>query len=442
MPRSPNHDEPRSHKGRGSRGVGVTRRAVLSGAAMLGVGAGIDHVLSGSQGAGGSRVGSAETLAGAVPFYGIHQAGIATSPQGYLYFATFDVLGRSARALADLLQRWSVAAAAMTAGREYAPTSDRPVAAPADTGEALDLAPAQLTITFGFGPSLFGTGPRGRFGLAARKPDLLEVLPAFPGEQLDPLRSNGDLCVQACANDPQVAFRAIHVLSRIAAQDAILRWTQLGFRKPSTGDANASTPRNLLGFKDGTNNVRGDDQAAMSRFVWVQRGDRPDWMTGGTYLVTRRIQIVFPGWDVLSIQEQERAIGRYKVSGSPLGSRREHDPVDLRATTSGGAPVIPIDAHVRVAAPATNGGRRILRRGYSYSGGMTTGPLDRGGHQIDGGLFFIACVRDPRRQFIPLMQRVATRDALAAFTLHIGSGLFACPPGARAGGFVGEGLFA
>jgi deferrochelatase/peroxidase EfeB len=159
-------------------------------------------------------------------------------------------------------------------------------------------------------------------------------------------------------------------------------------------------------------------------------------MAGGSYLIARRIQILFDVWDATSLEGQERVIGREKISGAPLGADAEYDPVDLDAT-SNGERVIPTDAHIRLASPDSNGHQRILRRGYSYSE-----PPEPGSGQIDAGLFFICFQRDPQRQFIPLQRRLAGSDALNRHTLHTASAVFACPPGVRPGGFIGEGLFA
>jgi len=191
-----------------------------------------------------------------------------------------------------------------------------------------------------------------------------------------------------------------------------------------------------MGFKDGTNNIRAEDGDAMERFVWVQPSDGPRWMAGGTYLIARRIQILFDVWDATSLEGQERVIGREKLSGAALGAKNEYDPVDLAAMASG-SPTIPSDAHIRLASPHYNDGQRILRRGYSYSE-----PPEPGSGQIDAGLFFICFQRDPRRQFIPIQRRLAASDALNHHTLHTASAIFACPPGCQPGGFIGEGLFA
>jgi deferrochelatase/peroxidase EfeB len=412
----------------------MTRRGLLGAAASFGVGAGVDHVLASRQNTVGHPTKSAITASTITPFYGPHQAGIATPAQEHLHFAAFDVTSNAVSDLRDLLQAWTAAAAALTRGARYQPGAELPTQPPSDTGEAIELQPSQLTLTFGFGPSLFGVGGPDRFGLARRRPSMLKSLPPFRGESLQPARSGGDLCVQACADDPQVAFHAIHVLSRIANGTAVLRWSQLGFGRTSSTTRSQTTPRNLMGFKDGTDNIRAEDTAAMNKHVWVQSADGPDWMAGGTYLIARRITILFDVWDATSLEGQERVVGRKKDSGAPLGGRDEYDPVDLKAMSEG-QPVIPVDAHIRLASPATNGGERILRRGYSFSEGT-----ESGSGSIEAGLFFIAFQRDPR-QFTAIQKRLAASDALNRHTVHMASAIFACPTGLRSGGFVGQSLF-
>jgi deferrochelatase/peroxidase EfeB len=416
-----------THSGR------ITRRGVLGAAAMLGIAAGLDRVLT-SDGDKSTNSQEADAFGGVVPFYGSHQAGIATPAPEFLSFAAFDLVSRSVDDLRGVLQEWTAAAASLTRGESYRPTSTEPSAAPSDPGEVIGLGPSQLTITVGFGPSLFGREGRTDLGLARFRPAALAALSAFRGESLDMNRSDGDLCVQVCAENPQVAFHAIHVLTRIASGTATLRWSQDGFGRTSSTSRSQPTPRNLMGFKDGTNNVRAEDAAAMDEYVWVQPGDGAGWMEGGSYLVARRIKLLLDVWDATSLEGQERAIGRKKVSGAPLNGTDEHDPVDLDARRSG-EPVIPADAHVRLASPGSNGGQQILRRGYSFSE-----PAEPGSGQIDAGLFFISFQRDPE-QFIAIQRRLSESDALNRHILHTASALFACPPGARPDGFIGEKLF-
>lgn len=369
-----------------------------------------------------------------VPFYGEHQAGIATAAQDRLVFAAFDVTVATKGELRDLFREWTQAAALMTKGVPIGSVGGNENAPPADTGEALGLGPAQLTITFGLGGLLFAPG---RIGLTSRRPSLLRPLGHLPGDSLDPAQSDGDLCVQACANDPQVAFHAIRDLARIGLGAAVLRWTQLGFGRTSSTTSTQATPRNLQGFKDGTRNLLGDNAADMNRYVWVGNDEPQTWFRGGSYLVARRIRMLINVWDRKMLSDQEETIGRFKVSGAPLTGHKERDPLDLDAKRADGRPVIPANAHVRLAAPSTNGGQAILRRGYSFTDG-----IDAAMGELEAGLFFIAYQRDPHRQFAAIQTRLGAHDALNEYIVHTSGGLFAVPPGIRPGGFVAEGLFA
>ena len=405
----------------------LTRRQLLAGSGIA-----TAALVAGAAGTTGADAATAGVNAAATePFHGDHQGGIATPEQQRLAFAAFDVTTPDARSLTDLLARWTDAAEAMPQGRAVTGAASE-FAPPADTGEALDLPAARLTLTIGFGPSLFDD----RFGLGARRPASLVDLPSFPGDALDPARSGGDLCIQACADDPQVAFHAIHNLARLGSGTVALRYLQLGFGRTASAGGSAATPRNLLGFKDGTNNLVGTDAAALDRYVWVGPDSDQPWMHGGTYLVARRIHLHLEAWDRSTLGTQERTIGRVKSSGAPLGSLHEHDRVDLEAVDAYGAPRIPVWAHIRLAAPATNHGAAILRRGYSFADG-----IDPATGELDAGLFFLCFQRDPADQFVRIQQRLATEDTLTAFLEHTGSGLFACPPGPGPGRPWGHGLF-
>jgi deferrochelatase/peroxidase EfeB len=379
---------------------------------------------SASPDAGGST-------AAIVPFRDVHQAGIATPAQDRLAFAAFNVTGLDQAALVALLRTWTDAAERMTRGEPIGPPETDPLAPPDDTGEPAGLRPGRLTITIGFGPSLFDD----RFGLATRRPTALADLPPFAGDFLEPGRSGGDLCLQACADDPQVAFHAVRNLARLGRGTVVMRWFQLGFGRTASTSSAQVTPRNLQGFKDGTNNIVAENEPLMRDHVWV--GDETDqpWLRDGSYLVIRRIRMLIESWDRTSLGEQERVIGRRKSSGAPLGATAEHDPVDLGAAAADGTPIIATDAHVRQAAPSAGAGERILRRGYSYTDGID--PLTG---LLDAGLFFIAYQQDPLRGFVPIQRRLAGQDALNEYIRHTGSALFACPPGVGAGGWWGETL--
>jgi deferrochelatase/peroxidase EfeB len=406
----------------------LTRRRLLAsagvGAAGIGLGGAAGYLI-GNEAAAATTDGT-----GSVPFYGPYQAGIDTPAQDRLHFAAFDLVRPTPAALRELMQSWSRAAAEMTAGEMIGDANGVLVAPPDDTGETVGLLPSRLTVTFGFGPSLF---EQRALGLAGKRPPALRAIPPLPGDELDEEESGGDICVQACSDDPQVAFHAIRNLARIGRGTVVMRWSQLGFGRTASTSTSQDTPRNLMGFKDGTANIKAEDTAAMDRHVWVG-GEGPAWMRGGTYAVTRRIRMLLEVWDRSALEDQEQTIGRAKYSGAPLGEGEEFDPLDLEAEKDG-APVIPADSHVRLASASVNDGERILRRGYSFTDGV-----DESLGELEAGLFFICFQRDPARQFVAIQRRLGSSDALNEYIKHVGSAVFAVPPGARPGGYVGETL--
>jgi deferrochelatase/peroxidase EfeB len=422
-----------------------TRRSLVRAAAGFGAAAGTALGLRrvAQAVAGTERTSGVDEDAGGriEPFWGAHQGGIATPAQAHTYAAAFDLLASERDAPIGMLRAWTVAAARMSRGEPAQPLGRNPAARAPDSGEAAGLPAARLTLTFAFGAGLFVKDGKDRYGLAADRPPALVDLPAFDGDELIAARTGGDLWVQACADDPQVAFHAVRQLARLAHGVAELRWTQSGFL-PVVGPG--QTPRNLMGFKDGTSNPPIDDPATLAKFVWV--GDEgPDWMQGGSYLVLRRIRVALEHWDRMPLDFQERTFGRHKYSGAPLGLDNETDPPDLDAVDRDGNPVIPESAHVRLAAAGSNDGAQILRRPYSYNDGVNVvterWPPWRQGLEYDAGLFFVCYQRDPRTGFIKIFDRLAKFDMLNQFVTHTGGGLFACPGGMAPGEFIGQRLF-
>jgi deferrochelatase/peroxidase EfeB len=420
----------RGHDGAMPR-AGLSRRGLLglAGAGVVGAGItlGVDRLVE-------AATSTASGAAASYPFFGDHQAGIVTPAQDRLHFAAFDVLDISRDELAELLSDWSYAANRMTAGLgagRYGPTDGPYDAPPDDTGEALDLPPAGLTITFGFGPTLFDS----RFGLAAKRPAALIDLPHFPGDALVESQGGGDLCIQACSDDPQIAVHAIRNLSRIAFGRAGIRWSQLGFGRTSSTTRAQSTPRNLFGFKDGTANVKAEDTDAVAESVWVSPTDDPAWMAGGSYLVARKIRMTIETWDRTSLREQEGIIGRTKGEGAPLSGGSEYTEPNFHTDGRGDKPLIDENAHIRLAHPSENNGAALLRRGYNFVDGND----DLG--RLNAGLFFLAFQRDPREQFVPIQLALSKHDGMNEYIRHVGSAIFAIPPGAKEGRPIGATLF-
>ena len=416
----------------------VSRRKFLGAVGAVGaVSAGTAAVAIPLRASSGPETLGGASSSGTEPFFGIHQGGIVTSPQSHTYFATLDVTTNDRRHLTDLLRSWTTIAANLTSGRPAEPITRDLGRVEPDSGEAVDVGPARLTVNIGFGPGLFGLDGPDRFSLSDHWPIQLLELPTFPGDALTASTAGGDLTIHACADDPQVAFHAVRQLVRAGVAVTSLRWSQAGFNEAT---ASLGTPRNLLGFKDGTSNPR--TSAELADYVWAGP-EAPAWMVGGTYLVMRRIRISLDDWDAQTLRSQELTIGRHKGTGAPLGRSGEFDPLDLRATDAAGRPVIPLDAHVRLASPQENWGTTMLRRSYSYSNSVTQ-PEEAGSGEasFDAGLLFACYQRDPRLTFVPIFRVLAEQDALSKFTTHTGSAIAAIPPApSTAGRWIGQELF-
>ncbi|MGB7796660.1 MAG: Dyp-type peroxidase [Pseudonocardiaceae bacterium] len=451
---SAEHRQPgeRAHEGSTSRGEGINRRSMLRGGLLVGAGAVGGGLIGGFT---GHAIGATSDTSGAVePFRGTHQAGIVTDSQQHTVLAAFDLTSNNRNDLTALLKAWTQLGTELVTGKSVTVPiytsqdssnayADATAASTTDDSlEAYGLGPARLTLTVGFGRSLFvDKGGKDRFGISNRLPDALVELPHFSGDEIDDTDSNGDLFLQACADNPQVAFHAVRSVARIAPDIATLRWTQLGF---SPGNE-AGTPRNLMGFKDGTVNSNVHPPTDLDATLWAG-SEGPVWMRGGSYLVYRRIRITLEHWDRLAPSLQEQVIGRRKVDGAPLGGSEEFSTMDFEARDAQGNPVIPDTAHVRLAAAESNNGAVIVRRAFSYNNGTTPfverWPPWRQALEYDAGLLFLAYQKDPRQAFVPIFSKLAETDALNQFTTHTASAVFAVPPGHTGpGDWIGKPLF-
>jgi deferrochelatase/peroxidase EfeB len=354
-----------------------------------------------------------------------------------MHFAAFDLRADVTREdLIELLQDWTYAASRMVMGLDVSAKGafdGGPYLPPDDTGEAAGLGPSGLTITFGFGQSLFRTEDgTDRFGLAAQAPPDFGKLPKMLNDFIEPARSGGDLCIQACANDPQVAVHAIRNLTRIGFGRSRLRWSQLGFGRTSSTSTSQATPRNLFGQKDGTNNLKAEEPEKLDQHVWIDSG--PEWTHGGSYLVARKIAMTIEVWDGVRLEEQDRVLGRAKGTGAPLSGGDEFTAPDFAATGDHGKPLIDERSHVARTHPDNNDGIHMLRRGYNYVDGN-----DQTG-RLAAGLFFIAYLKSPDR-FAQVHKNMARDDMFVEYLKTQSTAVFLVPPGIAEGGYVGQALF-
>ncbi|WP_003897986.1 Dyp-type peroxidase [Mycolicibacterium smegmatis] len=389
------------------------RRLLTGGAAALAAGAVVT-----ASGVANSAVVDHGFGTDAEPFYGPHQAGIATAPQAHGAFLAFDVKPTDTRSerdtVAAILRLWTVDAARLTAGRP----------AVADTEPELATRPARLTVTVGLGPGLLGR-------LGATVPRSARDLPEFGPDRLQERWSGGDLLLQICGDDPVSIAHATRVLTKNVRAMAVQRWRQAGFRNARGADRQGTSMRNLMGQVDGTVNLAPDE---FDELVWLGDEVYPG-LAGGTLMVLRRIEMQLDTWDELDRESKELTVGRTLDSGAPLTGQRETDEPDFTLARNG-IPVIPPNSHIALARHRHDG-ERFLRRPYNYDDAPEPGQTS------NTGLIFATYQRDIDTQFLPVQQRLAQFDALNQWTTAIGSSVFVILPGVRSPeGYLGQELLA
>ena len=353
----------------------------------------------------------------AYEFYGKVQAGVTTPTQKTCNFVSLELKSKDKNAIKDMFKEWTKMAANMTDGDAVEKDSKNPLLPPVDTGEAIGLGASKLTITFGVSKSFLK-----KLGLSNKIRKDYKDLPHFPNDQITDDYSDGDIMIQACSNDEQVTFHAVHNLIRPFRDLIKVKWSQNGF----VSVKGKETPRNLMAFKDGTVNPRKTNE--YKDYVYIDDG----WAKNGTYCIIRRIQIHIETWDRTALEEQEATFGRKRASGAPLTGKKEFDEMDLKAKDSTGEYVIPKDAHARLAKEAKTS---IKRRAYNY----TAGTNEKTGN-LETGLLFICFQKSPQ-QFIDIQNHLGHQDKLNEYITHRGTATFIVLPGVQKGGYLGESLF-
>lgn len=350
-------------------------------------------------------------------FFGTHQQGITTPAQKHIYFLVLDLHTNDANEIKEVFKTWSKYATNLCEGKNVAPYSKNALLPPLDTGEADDLSVSSLTLTFGVSPSFFT-----KLKIEHLKPKDLEPLPHFARDQIKPEFSGGDICIQACADDLQVAFHAVRNLVRVARTKVTMKWAQSGFNSYEGEGKGAETPRNLFAFKDGTINPK-DEQ----KVVWINDNT---WLKNGSYLIVRKTQMHLETWDRTHLKGQNDTFGRDRFSGAAFGKKGEFDETELY--DKNGSAILPTNSHVFLAKSA---GVEILRRSFSYLGGIEAG-------RFDAGLIFIAFCNNPAN-FIAIQNTLGNTDRMNEYITNIGSGIFACFGGVskEKDDYIGKALF-
>jgi deferrochelatase/peroxidase EfeB len=429
--------------GRAAQGVasdarGTTSRrgflGALAGAAAaapVGVAAALaPQAASAAAPAAAAHTSAAHAASAKFDFHGTHQAGVLAPVRRSTALLALDVTAPDRAALQNLFTTITERARFLATGGAVPEVGITTV--PADSGI---LGPAVvaggLTVTVGVGASLFDD----RFGLASVKPAKLRTMEDFANDALDRAVCDGDLLIQLEADDADVVTHGVRELLRATRGDMQLRWRRDGFASPPRP---SGTPRNLMGFKDGTGNPKTSDAKTMSELVWTHGGvnGEPDWVEGGSYLAVRVIRMLVEFWDRIGLDEQQQIFGRYRASGAPLTGTKEFDDPHYELDSTG--TVIQFNAHMRLANPRTKetANQQMLRRAFNYDAGV-----DANGN-LDQGLVFTAFNQDIERQFVTVQKRLAD-EPLVDYISPFGGGYYFVLPGARnATDWLGKGLFA
>lgn len=128
-------------------------------------------------------------------------------------------------------------------------------------------------------------------------------------------------------------------------------------------------------------------------------------------------------------------MGRFLDSGAPLSGTDEFDPADFDATDEIGLPIIDPRSHMALAAPPLDiPNQRIRRRAYNFS----EPPIPGSGQSSNTGLVFVCFQQNPVQQFVPIQQRLNDSDRMNEWITHIGSAVYAVPPGTSEEGEGGD----
>jgi deferrochelatase/peroxidase EfeB len=282
---------------------------------------------------------------------------------------------------------------------------------------AVNAAGAGTSATLAVGDTWFA-----KAGLADRRPPGAEPLPRFPGDELDRLRTGGDVLVLVEGDNRPIAGRgSASMLAGLEGYGAVVRWQVAASRPENEVRDGRALTRDTLGFVQGFANRDVRDGPAVDGVTLIRSGDGvPAWAVGGTYLALRVLRLDRAAWDAEPAAMQEQVIGR-RTDGRWLDGTAADGEPDFGADPYGA--YTPHDSHVRLANPRTPGSSPppLVRRSWSYA---TPGPAA----SREEGVLFMAYQADVEAGFVAVQRRLEDQ-ALNEYVRAVGGGCFVVPPG-------------
>jgi putative iron-dependent peroxidase len=227
------------------------------------------------------------------------------------------------------------------------------------------------------------------------RPASLHRLPVYDGPVHSAPSTPGDLLFHIRAQRMDLCFELAQRLTEHLGDTATVIDEVHGFR--------SFDERDLLGFVDGTENPEGD--GAFEAVTVTGEQDRD--FAGSSYVVVQKYLHDLTAWDALSTEQQERAIGRTKLS-------------DLEMSDD----VKPPDSHIALNVIEDENGdeQDILRFNLPFG---TVGTREF-------GTYFIGYAKDPAviEQMLENMfygTEDAVHDRILDFSTAITGNLFAVP---------------
>lgn len=242
-------------------------------------------------------------------------------------------------------------------------------------------------------------------------------MPTYPGDVLDPARSNGDILTQISGPTAEKT-RAAREQLLAELPGWTVRWQATGSRPDNRIDKDRALTRNPFRFEEGHGNP--PDARGIAERALVRSDQRePQWAVGGSYQVVRIIQMATELWETDTVETQEKITDRQRngrwLDGTPANERPDF-------TTDPKGKITPLDSHIRLAAPDRRNPPPLVHRSYRNDLGQgSTGMIFSCFQRVLGTNGYLA-------HGFEAVQKRLQHESMAKYLLTTGGGYFFVPP--------------